>query len=498
MSLFQQPSFVQYTGNGALRQYAVPFPYLERSHVIATLGGVEQPFVWVNAQLIELATAPANGVTFTVRRRTPSATVLVDFESGSALQDEDLDLVAKQALYVSQEALDIAQAGATLSDDGTLDVQGRRIKNVGAPVAANDAARKADVDGVVAASGAAAAASAAAALASQNAAAASATAANNVVTSGTVGAVRHDVVQSLTSPQQTQARANMGSAALAGAPAQTFSVAPASANEHAVSRVFGDGRYDRITTSPTALTNGATIPSTENGRFYSMALPTHQTALLPSTGGLMDGFSVIVYATGLPSGYATAWISGNGKNILYRDYAAFLFNMIGNGEIFRFTWLSGLDQWIAECLRHPAEVRMSRSHNGTTWTSGATAFTNLPYNLLGGDHPQFDVTSSSITRPPVTGVYQYRHRAYMSAMSGGGTSGQANFIGTDIDTGTGNSSEDYETKWLQFNEDQSNFNIHNTRVLNPGDIISARYSMSVTTVWIFHGNNLQIVTLVSR
>jgi hypothetical protein len=74
--------------------------------------------------------------------------------------------------------------------------------------AARDAAIAAAASAVPAA--AAASASAAAALISQNAAAASATAANNVVTSGTVGAVRHDVVQSLTGGQQTQARTNIG------------------------------------------------------------------------------------------------------------------------------------------------------------------------------------------------------------------------------------------------------------------------------------------------
>lgn len=497
MSLYQQPSFVQYTGNGALRQYAVPFPYLERSHVFVTLNGVEQPFTWVNAQLIELATAPANGAGFTVRRRTPSAQVLVDFEAGSALQDEDLDLVAKQALFVSQEALDIAEAVITVDDDGALDANNLRIKNLGTPVAANDAARKSDVDGVVASASAATAASAAAALASENAAAASAVAANNVVTSGTVGAIRHDVVQSLTGPQQVQARANVAGAALVGSASQTFLVGAATVNDHAVSRAFGDGRYGRITTSPTALTGGATIPSTENGRFYSLALPTHQTAALPSTVGLMDGFSVVVYVTGLPAGYATAGINGNGKNILYRGSAVAFFNLIGNGEIFRFTWLSGLDQWLAECLQHPAQVRMSRSNSATTWQSGSTSFTPIVFDQSSGAAP-FNISSTSQTLVPVIGVYNYRHRAHMSAIAGGGTSGNVDFIGTNVSTGAADSTEDYATRNLILNEDQGFFNIQNTRVLLPGNIVSAQYQMSVTTVWIFPGNNLQVITLVSR
>jgi hypothetical protein len=330
-----------------------------------------------------------------------------------------------------------------------------------------EAARDAAVAAAAAAvpAGAAASVSQAAALASQNAAAASATAANNVVTTGTVGAVRHDVVQSLTGGQQTQARANIGA--------------------------------DRILTSPTALTAGATIPSTENGRFYSMALPTHQTAALPSTGGLMDGFSVVVYVTGLPAGYATAGINGNGKNILYRGSAVAFFNLIGNGEIFRFTWVSGLDQWLAECLQHPAQVRMSRTNSATTWQSGSTSFTSLVYDQSSGAAP-FNIASSSQTLVPVIGVYNYRHRAYMSASAGGGTSGNIDFVGTNASTGAPDSTEDYSGKNLILNEDQSFFTLQNTRVLLPGNIVSAQYQMNVTTVWIFPGNNVQTITLVSR
>jgi hypothetical protein len=340
--------------------------------------------------------------------------------------------------------------------------------------AARDAAVAAAASAVPAA--AAATASAAAALISQNAAAASATAANNVVTSGTVGAVRHDVAQSLTGGQQTQARTNIG----------------------AIDQVFGDTRYDRILTSPTALTNGATIPGTENGRFYSMALPTVQTATLPSTSGLPDGFSIIVQATGLPAGYQTSSIAGGGKNILYRGSAVATFFLIGNGEIFRFTWLSGLDQWIAECLQHPAEVRCTRSHNGTIYNSGSTSFTNVFYNQLSGNSAQFNVASSGQTLVPVVGVYQYRHRVFMAASAGGGTSGTGHLIGTSPSSGTSSSAEDYSVRHFELNEDSGFLNIHNTRVLNQGNIVSAQYLMNVTTLWIFPGNSVQVITLVSR
>jgi hypothetical protein len=258
-----------------------------------------------------------------------------------------------------------------------------------------------------------------------------------------------------------------------------------------------NARYDRITISPTALTNGATIPGTENGRFYSMALPTVQTATLPSTSGLPDGFSIVVQATGLPAGYQTSSIAGGGKNILYRNSAVATFHLIGNGEIFRFTWLSGLDQWVAECLQHPGQVRCTRSHNGTTYNSGSTSFTNVFYNLSSGAAP-FDITNNGRTLVPVIGVYQYRHRSYMAASAGGGTDGTGFLIGTDPSSGTANSTEDYVIRHFELNVDSGFLNIYNTRVLLPGDIVSAQYSMSVTTLWHYPGNAVQVITLVSR
>jgi hypothetical protein len=263
------------------------------------------------------------------------------------------------------------------------------------------------------------------------------------------------------------------------------------------SKAESNSRFYRTMTTPTALTSGQTIPNTESGGFYSMALPAVQTCALPSVTGLPDGFSVVLRGTGLPSGYATAGVNGNGKNILYRNSAVTFFNLIGNGEIFRFTWVSGLDQWLAECLQHPGQVRMSRTNSATTWQSGSTSFTPIVFDQSSGAAP-FNITSSSQTLVPVIGVYSYRHRAYMSASAGGGTSGNIDFVGTNASNGAPDSTEDYSGKNLILNEDQSFFTLQNTRVLLPGNIVSAQYSMSVTTAWIFPGNNLQVITLVSR
>jgi hypothetical protein len=288
-------------------------------------------------------------------------------------------------------------------------------------------------------------------------------------------------------------------AALAGSASQAFLVAAATVADHAVSRVFGDARYDRILTSPTALTNGATIPSTENGRFYSMALPTVQTATLPSTSGLMDGFSIVVRATGLPAGYQTSSIAGNGKNILYRNSAVATFFLIGNGEIFRFTWLSGLDQWLAECLQHPGNVSVNRGNNGTIWQIGSSSFTGLVFNTTGGSSTVFNVSSSVATLVPVAGVYASGHTALMSANAGGGVTGTAYLIGINRTTGASDSTEGYTYSSQDVSVNcATSYEISNTQMLLPGQQIGAAYTMSPTGIWIYPGNNIQSISLVSR
>ena len=96
-------SYYVYTGNGSTTQYNIPFDYIRKEHVLATVTGSPATFTWVNASTIQMDATPANGAVVRVYRETPLAAPLVDFTDGATLVAADLDTNAKQSIYIQQE-----------------------------------------------------------------------------------------------------------------------------------------------------------------------------------------------------------------------------------------------------------------------------------------------------------------------------------------------------------------------------------------------------------
>jgi len=140
-------SYAVYTGNGATTQYAIPFQYIRKEHVKVLVNFVDTAYTYVNNTTVLLASAPANGARVEVRRFTPANTPLVDFVDGSTLVASDLDTSNLQHLFLEQELDDsLKQTVSIDAATGLPSAGNQRITNVGAPVAANDAATKAYTD----------------------------------------------------------------------------------------------------------------------------------------------------------------------------------------------------------------------------------------------------------------------------------------------------------------------------------------------------------------
>lgn len=143
-------SFVVYAGDGGTGPFAVPFAYLDQSHVTVSVDGVAVAHSWPTAASVSLSSGAASGAVVEIRRTTPRDARLVDFTDGAILTEADLDTAILQQMYLAQEALDAVENTATLASDGTLDAGGLRISNVADPSGAQDAATKAYADQVAA------------------------------------------------------------------------------------------------------------------------------------------------------------------------------------------------------------------------------------------------------------------------------------------------------------------------------------------------------------
>lgn len=102
-------SYVSYTGNGSVKQFSVPFSYINKDHVSVTVDGASAPFTWFNATTVQVTTTPPNGSVVKIKRVTPKDVPLADFNDASTLTETALDLATTQNLYVAQEGDDKAE-----------------------------------------------------------------------------------------------------------------------------------------------------------------------------------------------------------------------------------------------------------------------------------------------------------------------------------------------------------------------------------------------------
>lgn len=137
---------------GSTGPFAVPFKYINKSHVKVTILGLSVAFTWLTPTTIQLLSAPPGGSVLEIRRETPIGDPLVTFVAGPT-PASGLNLVTQQVSFALQEAQD--------RFDGTM-----AGLDTSAAVAARDAAQGYAVSALGSASAASTSASNAAASAS--------------------------------------------------------------------------------------------------------------------------------------------------------------------------------------------------------------------------------------------------------------------------------------------------------------------------------------------
>jgi len=113
-------SYARYTGDGFTTSFAVPFPFITRSHVHVSVNGNPVSFTWISDGLINISPAPAATAPVEIRRKTSQEQRLVDYSNGSTLTERDLDLGDLQSFYIAQEALDFTSGDREPVD--TIDI----------------------------------------------------------------------------------------------------------------------------------------------------------------------------------------------------------------------------------------------------------------------------------------------------------------------------------------------------------------------------------------
>ena len=174
-------SIVSIPGDGVTDTFTVSFALgiLDRNSTTAWVTGevdgggnkVFRTITYLTDTMLQISGPPAGVGVMVVFTRTVSQTALiVDYEDGDIMNEENLNTAQKQALMLVHQVLD-GRFSAFIQD---VSAGGFRITNLGTPTAASDAVNKAYVDGLIStgsASAAAAAASAAQAASSASSAA---------------------------------------------------------------------------------------------------------------------------------------------------------------------------------------------------------------------------------------------------------------------------------------------------------------------------------------
>ena len=138
-----------YTGDGTTTDFIVPFDYLTKKFVRVSrgttiltggdYGDTSKDYYFLDKNKVRLKVPPATGEEVIIRRYTSATDRVVSFKDASVLKANDLDVSSVQTIHIAEEARDVINDALLKDKQGNWDAKDKRITNVGAPVADNDA-----------------------------------------------------------------------------------------------------------------------------------------------------------------------------------------------------------------------------------------------------------------------------------------------------------------------------------------------------------------------
>lgn len=138
-----------YIGDGTTTDFIVPFDYLAKKFVRVSrgttiltggeYGDTSKDYYFLDKNKVRLKVPPATGEEVIIRRYTSATDRVVSFKDASVLKANDLDVSSVQTIHIAEEARDVINDALLKDKQGNWDAKDKRITNVGAPVADNDA-----------------------------------------------------------------------------------------------------------------------------------------------------------------------------------------------------------------------------------------------------------------------------------------------------------------------------------------------------------------------
>ena len=110
-----------YTGNGSTKVYSFTFPYLKTEDVKVQVDGTDRnpgtgsTEYSVSATSLTFVTAPTNGQTIKIYRKTDCDNAKAVFAAGASIRARDLNNNTDQTLYFAQEVSDSSNPMASTS-----------------------------------------------------------------------------------------------------------------------------------------------------------------------------------------------------------------------------------------------------------------------------------------------------------------------------------------------------------------------------------------------
>lgn len=135
-------SQAKYTQSNSNTDFAFAFPYMDQDHIHVYVGANETQysettaFSFLTDSSIRFDTAPTNGYAILIRRETPIASAMVDFQDAAMLKEADLDLAIRQVLYCAQEVRDLNTSDIAVAIEDAQDAADAASASAGTATAA--------------------------------------------------------------------------------------------------------------------------------------------------------------------------------------------------------------------------------------------------------------------------------------------------------------------------------------------------------------------------